>query len=177
MVESSSTPERFPPSPQPTSPGDGLTLYPGRVSPQRWTGSNFPPEQSWLSFEALWSKWLPDFQQQGDTAAELQTLKYALKEYASQGRFNPTLALAIMVLESLGNICIKCGDGGDSCGVMQVRGSSKQCENAAHPCPEQAIRKQVQCGLIGCDEATGTNIKNCLGSQGAGKYGEVAEVL
>ncbi|OTB01860.1 hypothetical protein M426DRAFT_14014 [Hypoxylon sp. CI-4A] len=41
------------------------------ASPKCWYGSDFPPESSWLSFDALFSKWHPQFQSQGDTPAEL----------------------------------------------------------------------------------------------------------
>lgn len=79
----------------------------------------------------------------------------------------------MMVQESKGNTCTICGDNRESCGLLQVRGTSKECELGAHPCRTGAIQRQIECGIVGCAEAKGTNIKTCLQSQG-GKYGAAA---
>ncbi|KAI1395281.1 hypothetical protein F4819DRAFT_198516 [Hypoxylon fuscum] len=136
-----------------------------------WYGSDFPSEQDWLSFDTLFEKWRPQFKTQGDTDDELNTMKEALRSYSQQGGFNPALTTAMMIQESAGNTCRVCGDGGVSCGLLQVRGAPKDCENKTHPCPESSIRKGIQCGTVGCG-VEGSNIKNCAASQGK-KWGEV----
>ncbi|KAI2633084.1 hypothetical protein GGS26DRAFT_555257 [Hypomontagnella submonticulosa] len=136
-----------------------------KASPQCWYGNAFPAESDWISFDSLFEKWRSEFKRQGDTDAELSVMKDALKSYSEQGGINPALTTAMMIQESAGNTCRKCGDGGISCGLLQVRGAPKDCENKAHPCPDSSIRKAIQCGTVGCG-VEGSNIKSCLASEG-----------
>ncbi|CAJ2503887.1 Uu.00g112810.m01.CDS01 [Anthostomella pinea] len=124
-------------------------------------GSDFPAESEWLPFETLFDNWTPTFTAQGDTAGEVATMKKALQLYAGEGNFNPTFATAIIIQETFGNTARACGDGGASCGVMQVKGGPSSCVGQAHPCPDDTISNMIQCGTVGCAGATGTNIKAC----------------
>ncbi|KAI4858705.1 hypothetical protein F4820DRAFT_207065 [Hypoxylon rubiginosum] len=141
------------------------------ASPQCWYGNDFPAQSDWLSFDSLFEKWRPQFQAQGDTDHELDVMKDALKSYSQQGGFSAALATAMMIQESAGNTCRVCGDGGVSCGLLQVRGAPKDCDGKAHPCPDSSIRKAIECGAVGCG-VEGSNIKSCVASRGQ-KWGEV----
>ncbi|OTA95577.1 hypothetical protein M434DRAFT_393636 [Hypoxylon sp. CO27-5] len=149
------------------------TLESRGLNAQCWYGSAFPAESNWLSFDALFEQWRPQFKNQGDTDEELNIMKDALKTYSEQGGFNPALTTAMMIQESQGNTCRECGDNGASCGLLQVRGAPNDCAGKAHPCPESLIRKAIQCGTVGCEGAYGTNIKNCIASEGQ-NWGAVA---
>ncbi|KAI1410413.1 hypothetical protein F5Y13DRAFT_192273 [Hypoxylon sp. FL1857] len=155
------------------APSTSSPALESRAAAQCWYGNAFPAESDWLSFDTLFENWRPIFKAQGDTDDELAVMKDALKTFSDQGGFNPALTTAMMIKESQGNTCRECGDNGVSCGVLQVRGAPKDCENKAHPCPENSIRTQIQCGTIGCDGAYGTNIKNCIASEG-NNWGAVA---
>ncbi|KAI1371094.1 hypothetical protein F4677DRAFT_436752 [Hypoxylon crocopeplum] len=148
------------------------TLHARSASPQCWYGSDFPAESDWLSFDALFDMWRSEFKVTGDTDEELGIMKDALNTYSQQGGFSPALATAMMIRESHGNTCTKCGDSGASCGLLQVHGAPRDCENKAHPCPASSIQKGIQCGTVGCDGSTGSSIKGCVASQGQ-KWGEV----
>ncbi|KAI1387847.1 uncharacterized protein F4822DRAFT_294199 [Hypoxylon trugodes] len=136
------------------------------TSAKCWYGNDFPAETNWLSFDALFEKWRPDLQAQGDTEQELNTMKDALQKYSQQGGFDPALAMAMMIQESHGNTCSSCGDGGISCGLLQVHGAPNSCANGAHPCPDATIQKGIECGAVGCDGGYGNSIKSCVASQG-----------
>ncbi|KAI6081683.1 hypothetical protein F4821DRAFT_23413 [Hypoxylon rubiginosum] len=141
------------------------------ASPQCWYGSDFPAQSDWLSFDSLFEKWRSQFQQQGDTDHELSIMKSALKSYSSQAGVDAAFTTAMMIQESAGNTCRKCGDSGMSCGLLQVRGAPKDCDSKAHPCADGSIQKAIQCGTVGCG-VEGSNIKTCVASQGQ-KWGEV----
>lgn len=102
-------------------------------------------------------------------------LQSALEANAAQGAFNAAFATALVVQESQGNTCTPCGDNGASCGVMQVQGPGvpHDCIGTAHPCNDDSIRLQVQCGTVGCSGATGSNIQDCLARYGRA-YGPAA---
>ncbi|KAI0836412.1 hypothetical protein F5Y06DRAFT_108777 [Hypoxylon sp. FL0890] len=155
------------------APSTSPTTLESRTSPQCWYGSAFPANSSWLSFDALFEQWRPQFVAQGDTDDELRIMKDALQTYSEQAGVNPVLTTAMMIQESVGNTCRVCGDNGASCGLLQVRGAPNDCANKPHPCPESSIRKAIQCGTVGCDGAYGTNIKNCVASEG-NNWGAVA---
>ncbi|KAI1141755.1 hypothetical protein F5Y05DRAFT_423451 [Hypoxylon sp. FL0543] len=142
-------------------------------STQCWYGNAFPANSSWLSFDALFEKWRPTFITEGDTDEELQVMKEALQTYSQQAGVSPVLTTAMMIQESQGNTCRQCGDNGASCGLLQVRGAPNDCANKPHPCPDSSIRKAIQCGTVGCAGAYGTNIKNCVASEGS-NWGAVA---
>ncbi|KAI0176025.1 hypothetical protein GGR52DRAFT_341954 [Hypoxylon sp. FL1284] len=141
-----------------------------KTGPKCWYGTDFPADSDWLSFDELFSKWKSHFQAQGDSQHEIDVLKDSIKTYSAQGGFSPALTTAMMIHESDGNTARQCGDQGQSCGPLQVRGASNECAGKAHPCPDATIRKQIQCGTVGCG-VEGNNIQQCASSQNR-KWGE-----
>ncbi|KAH9888642.1 hypothetical protein F4778DRAFT_401993 [Xylariomycetidae sp. FL2044] len=137
-----------------------LAVESRKVQPKCWYGSDFPDENDWLSFEELFNKWKPSFKAQGDTDTEITQMENAIKTQSQNAGVNPALATAMMIQESQGNTCRVCGDGGISCGLFQVKGSSNECAGKSHPCAEKHIEYMVQCGITGCG-AQGSNIQAC----------------
>lgn len=75
--------------------------------------------------------------------------------------------------ETSGLTTVACGDGGKSCGLMQVQGTSVPvC--TAHPCTSWQIGIQVSCGTYGNCGGQGANIRYCAGLYGAANYGALA---
>ncbi|KAI1769308.1 hypothetical protein GGR53DRAFT_473847 [Hypoxylon sp. FL1150] len=153
------------------APSPSSLLETRTASPKCWYGSDFPAQSDWLSFDSLFEKWRPQFQQQGDTDHELSVMKDALQTYSGQAGVDATLTTAMMIQESAGNTCRTCGDSGASCGLLQVRGAPKDCDGTAHPCADGSIQKAIQCGTVGCG-VEGSNIKSCVASQGQ-QWGDV----
>ncbi|KAI2628513.1 hypothetical protein GGR54DRAFT_651376 [Hypoxylon sp. NC1633] len=142
------------------------TLSARAAQPQCWSGNAFPASTDWLSFDTLFAKWAPTFRAMGDTDAELSTMREALSAFSAQGGFDAALATAMMVRETHGDTCAVCGDGGVSCGLLQVHGAPGSCAGAAHPCPDDVIRAGIECGTVGCAESYGSSVKGCIAQFG-----------
>ena len=73
--------------------------------------------------------------------------------------------VTVMVQESQGDTTVRCGDNGQSCGVLQVKGGPSDCANGAHPCGDEIIRLMIRCGTVGCD-AHGRSVQSCVQQYG-----------
>lgn len=164
------------------------------MQPQCWTGTSFPPTSAWVSYATLWNISAPLMAYLGDTPQEISAINNAVQWWSYQIKSDPyappssfpqtrvadrlapsdsRFTLAIIMRESSGLTTVACGDGGASCGMMQVQGTGVPvC--TAHPCSENTIGYQIACGTAGGCGGAGANIKYCAGMYGSGNYGALA---
>jgi hypothetical protein len=119
------------------------------------TGHVLPNEADWADYETIWGSQRKKLEGQGLTSTELDTVHSAMISNSADANMNPAFALAISIKESGANPRIRCGDEGQSCGMMQVKGSSDACAEITTPCPSQNIEAQISCGINGLN--CGTN--------------------
>jgi glucan 1,3-beta-glucosidase len=83
--------------------------------------SNFPAPSKWMSFDNMWtllhSAALTPI---GDSPAEVQAIKNAILSISSSAKVDARVILAVIVLESTGNVRVGCTNNGvENCGLMQ----------------------------------------------------------
>lgn len=122
--------------------------------------TNFPQQSTWASFETMYSIAVTYlFGPIGDSAAEQSAIRNAILSVSQAARVDPRVILAVINLESTGNVRVGCTtsfDGIKNCGIMQsYQGSSYDPNNM-----QASITKMVQDGTQGT--ATGPGLVQLL---------------
>ncbi|MCJ1482768.1 hypothetical protein MMC06_002934 [Schaereria dolodes] len=111
-------------------------------------GTSFPAQSEWAQYNAIYQAQLPTLTG-FNSDSENTALKSAISISATAANIDPRVILAQVMQESHGNIHVICGDGGISCGVLQVQTSNPaSCAEAVKgACPDDTITSMVQQGI------------------------------
>ncbi|KAK8068679.1 hypothetical protein PG994_005295 [Apiospora phragmitis] len=69
--------------------------------------TNFPPKNTWKSFDELWQKNLPSIKSTGDTSSDVDHIKTALQSAGKKYNIEARILLCIMMQESHGDVGAK----------------------------------------------------------------------
>ena len=140
-----------------SDPSSGAAGYPSHAAYTCYVGpaTNFPPPSKWQSFTTLWNFQVTNaLQPIGDSAAEIAALHDAIVAVAQTARIDARVILAVVLVESTGNVRVGCTDNGvRNCGLMQ---SHDPLVGAYDPANMQAsITQMIRDGSQGTSHGAG----------------------
>lgn len=144
------------------------------TKPRCWKGTAFPARKHWKPFNESFATQHNAMLFAGDSHAEIASVRAAILKHAAASGVPAALVLAVVMRESSGRVDTVCGDGGRSCGIMQVQGPGAAITCARHPCARGLIDEMVRCGTQGgCAGQTGSDLQSCAARYG-GQWGAAA---
>ncbi|KAL9080125.1 MAG: hypothetical protein Q9159_007657 [Coniocarpon cinnabarinum] len=142
--------------------------------------TEFPDPSKWKTVDEMKDTWGDIWtKSHADTDQEVMDFLGSIDSWAQKAQMYDDKAkaaffLAVMGAESEGDTTVKCGDGGISCGLFQVKGPGDAITCTQHSCDSGQLDLMVQAGIYGGVAAqTGNNYKDCY-SQNGNSYAQAA---
>ncbi|MCJ1266691.1 hypothetical protein MMC22_006576 [Lobaria immixta] len=145
---------------------DSYTQYCG-------SGSSYPPESSWCSFEDMFNNNKPlmliscdQFSQADDSESEVQAIYDSIQQIATETKVDHRFILAVIMQESGGCVRVPTSNYGvRNPGLMQDHDGDATCNSditlqVQNPCPTETITQMIRDGSAGT--ATGDGLAQCI---------------